>query len=251
MPIHDWTRVPAGLFHHFHQSWAVEISPILNRNRLPKALSAILERRERRREPDVLAIESRSGLGRTQTGDESSVATAYRPAAEIVRRSTKEIYSGRANRIVIRHHLGRILAVIEILSPGNKASRSALRDIVEKTIDFLRDGIHVLIVDLFPPTPRDPAGIHKAIWDEIEEEAFEFPPGKDRIVVSYESGREKVAYIDPVAVGDLLPDMPLCLASQLHIEVPLETTYQATWEALPEEMRTAVETGEMPDPDAE
>lgn len=24
MPIHDWTRIPAGRFHHFHQDWSIE-----------------------------------------------------------------------------------------------------------------------------------------------------------------------------------------------------------------------------------
>ena len=43
-----------------------------------------------------------------------------------------------------------------------------------------------------------------------------------------------------------MPDMPLFLASELNIKVPLELTYQATWEASPEEMRTAVETGVLP-----
>jgi hypothetical protein len=70
--------------------------------------------------------------------------------------SDKEIYARRADRIVIRRHLGRIVAVIEIVSPGNKDIRVALREFVDKTVAFLREGIHVLIVDLFPPTPRDP-----------------------------------------------------------------------------------------------
>ena len=30
MPIHDWSHVPAGLFHHFHQHWAVSICDTLN-----------------------------------------------------------------------------------------------------------------------------------------------------------------------------------------------------------------------------
>ncbi len=38
MPIHDWTRVPAGLFHHFHQDWSIEIARTLNRGRLPREL---------------------------------------------------------------------------------------------------------------------------------------------------------------------------------------------------------------------
>ncbi|MBI4601940.1 MAG: hypothetical protein HY721_08255 [Planctomycetes bacterium] len=168
-----------------------------------------------------------------------------------MRRTSKEFYSGRANRIVVKHHLGRTIAVIEIVSPGNKDSRAALRDFVEKTTDFLRAGIHVLVIDLFPPTPRDPGGIHKAVWDEISEEPFVFPEGKDRTLASYETGSERTAYVEPVGVGDRLPDMPLFLANDLHVMVPLEPTYEATWGASPEELRLAVETGILPEPEVE
>jgi hypothetical protein len=217
MPLHDWTRVPAGLFHDFHQSWSVRIKDALNAACLPKGLTALVEQ----------------------------------PVARIVRRTTKEIYAVRANRVVVRHHLGRIVAAIEIVSPGNKDSRAALRDFIEKTIDFLRKGIHILIVDLFPPTPRDPFGLHKVIWDEITEEDFAFPEGKDRILASYRVGDERVAYVEPVGVGDVLPSMPLFVANDLHVKVPLEPTYQATWDASPEDLRIAVETGILPEPDAE
>jgi hypothetical protein len=250
MPIHDWTRVPAGLFHHFHQDWSIEIARGLNRGILPKGISALVEQRAGPRESDVLAIEKQSNLHHAQTGSGGSVATLHRPVTRIVRRTSNEICWSRENRIVVRHHLGRIVAVIEILSPGNKDSRAALRDFVEMTIDFLRKGIHVLVVDLFPPTTRDPFGIHKVIWDEIEEEDFAFPFGKERILASYETGGERAAYVEPVAVGDALPDMPLFLTNYLHVMVPLEPTYQATWDASPEEMRVAVETGIMPEPDA-
>ena len=35
MPIHDWTRVDAGLFHDFHQDWTIELSRSLNAGLLP------------------------------------------------------------------------------------------------------------------------------------------------------------------------------------------------------------------------
>lgn len=249
MPIHDWTKVPAGLFHHFHQHWSVEITAALNRGLLPKGVDALVEQRSGPCEVDVLAIEQR---GRPRNGRlEGGLATAERPVTRIMRRSNREFYADRANRIVIKHHLGRILAVIEIVSPGNKDSRAALRDFVDKTIGFFRAGIHVLIVDLFPPTPRDPFGIHKAIWDEIVEEDFAFPPGKDRILASYESGDEQAAYVEPVTLGDPLPNMPLFLSNTVHVPVPLEPTYQATWNASPEGIRLAVETGVMPEADVE
>jgi hypothetical protein len=93
--------------------------------------------------------------------------------------------------------------------------------------------------------------MHKVIWDEILEEDFVFPEGKDRILASYEVYGEKAAYVEPVAIGDVLPEMPLFLAPGMHIRVPLESTYQATWDASPEELRTAVETGILPEPEAD
>jgi len=246
MPLHDWTRVPAGLFHDFHQSWSVRIKDALNAGLLPKGLSALVEQRSGTRESDVLAIEQRAK--RTADG---GVAIAEQPATWMVRRTTNEIYAGRANRVVVKHHLGRIIAVIEIVSPGNKDSRAAVRDFVQKLIDFLRAGIHVLMVDLFPPTPRDPVGMHKVVWDEIAEEDFSLPPNKDWLMASYETGGTRTAYVEPVAIGDQLRDMPLFLANGLHVKVPLELTYRATWEALPEEVRLAVETGILPEADEE
>ena len=84
------------------------------------------------------------------------------------------------------------------------------------------------------------------IWDEFEDEdvLFEFPPGKDRILASYDAGREKAAYVEPIAVGDVLPDMPLFLFAGRHIKVPLEATYQTTWSVLPRELQVIVETGD-------
>ena len=42
MPIHDWSRVDAGLFHHFHQAWTIEISNALNAGGLLEAGFAFL-----------------------------------------------------------------------------------------------------------------------------------------------------------------------------------------------------------------
>jgi Protein of unknown function (DUF4058) len=251
MPIHDWSRIPSGIFHHFHQDWSIQIARTLNGGNLPKGLSAMVDQRAGPKEGDVLAVESRSKKKKSKPREGGDLLTLDPPATSIVRKTTKQIYADRSNRIVVKHHLGRTVAVIEILSPGNKDSRAAMRDFVDKTIDFMRLGVHLLLIDLFPPSPRDPFGIHKLIWDEIHEEDFRFPPGKDRILASYEMGGVRIAYVEPIAVGDRLPPMPLFLFQGMHILVPLEPTYTNTWEASPEEMRIAVETGIMPEPDAD
>jgi hypothetical protein len=245
MPLHDWTPLPAGLFHHFHQDWSIEIARVLNRERLPKGYSALVEQCAGPRDADLIAIES----GRSTDPVAASIATADRPRTSIIRRAHREFYAAKANRIVIRHQLGRVVAVVEIVLPGNKDSRRSLKEFVDKTMEFLLGGVHVLVVDVFPPGPRDPQGIHKAIWDEIVEEDFVIPEGKDRILVSYEAGNERVAYVEPIGPGDDFPDMPLFLNDREHVSVPLERTYGTTWEASPEALRSAVESGSLPDGD--
>jgi hypothetical protein len=118
MPLHDWSRIPAGLFHDFHQTWSIQIKLALNAGILPRCLSALVEQRSGPRESDVLAIES-LGRQRSEFGHDGGVATLAPPATRLVGRSTKQIYATRANRVVVKHRLGRTIAVIEIVSPGN------------------------------------------------------------------------------------------------------------------------------------
>lgn len=94
-------------------------------------------------------------------------------------------------------------------------------------------GIHLLAVDLFPPGPRDPQGIHKAIWSEIVEDDFQLPPGQPLTLVAYSAGELKRAFIEPVAAGADLPDMPLFLEPDRYVPVPLEQTYQSAFDAVP------------------
>ena len=121
-------------------------------------------------------------------------------------------YAKRADRVVIRHGRGKVVAIIEIVSPGNKDSRNAIRTFVEKAADILNQGVNLLVVDLFPPTPRDPQGIHKAIWDEFGDEPFEAPPGKPLTVASYIGGDLPTAYVESVGrrrPAPVVADLPL------------------------------------------
>lgn len=59
MPIHDWIRVYAGLFHDFHQSWSIRIKDALNAGILPRGLTALVEQKTPWRAPDVLTVDAR------------------------------------------------------------------------------------------------------------------------------------------------------------------------------------------------
>src|SRR5581483_29677 len=205
MPIHDWTRVPVGLYHHFHQSWAVNFAEALNGGRLPEGYYALVDQRAVGLVPDVLALR-RGPRSTPPTGGTGGVAvTQAPPAARFTSEETdRQVYARRANRGAVRNAFGELVAVIELVSPGNKDSRSALKMFVDKAVEFLNRGVNLLLVDLFPPTRRDPQGIHKAVWAEIQEEPFELPADKPLTVVAYAAGPPKKAYVEPVAVGDAL-----------------------------------------------
>jgi hypothetical protein len=95
---------------------------------------------------------------------------------------------------------------------------------------LIGQGIHLLVIDLFPPSKRDPQGIHKAIWDEFVEEDFELPADQRLTLAAYDAGPPSVAYVEPIAVGEALPDMPIFLKPEFYVPVPLENTYRTTWD---------------------
>ena len=104
---------------------------------------------------------------------------------------------------------------------------------------WVEDRVHLLVVDL-------PAlGIHKAIWDEFEEEDFELPPDQPLVLAAYDAGPPRVAYVEPIAVGDVLPDMPLFLKPEFYVPAPLEATYQTTWNVFPNVLKRLLETPDL------
>ena len=133
MPVHDWARVYAGLFHDFHQTWSIYLKNALNGGMLPKGLTALVEQKAGPKEPDVLTVDSFAQPRRAEDS-QGGVLTAAPPATRIVRKSSKEFYSDLANRIVVKHKLGRTVAVIEIVSPGNKASKRAFKEFLDKSL---------------------------------------------------------------------------------------------------------------------
>ena len=60
MPMHDWKRVPATIYHHFHQQWTISICNALNAGLLPPGYSALVEQYSSGLYPDVLAVQRRN-----------------------------------------------------------------------------------------------------------------------------------------------------------------------------------------------
>lgn len=247
MPAHDWTRVEAGIFHDFHHAWVEQIKRSFNQGILPPDYYALAEQHAAGFGPDVLSLQS---IGADENEDEAPTAAEtdspgglllLAPKVRLTEEADLEYYRHKQNAVVVRHVSGdRMVAVVEVVSPGNKGSRHAIRGFLEKAASLLEHGIHLLVLDLFPPGPRDPGGIHAAIWDEITGQASTPIAGKPLTLAAYKADMVIRAYVEPIAVGDVLPAMPLFLKPGGHVLVPLEEIYQSAWELVPLRWRKVV-----------
>jgi hypothetical protein len=51
----------------------------------------------------------------------------------------------------------------------------------------------------------------------------------------------KTAYVEPVAVGDELPGLPIFLTGDVYVPAPLEESYKASWAAFPTDFKPLLE----------
>src|SRR5262245_12569701 len=111
MPIHDWSRVDANVFHHFHQRWPIAIADALHAGLLPSGYSALVERHAAGLVREVLAVERRSRRNRPSEPSGGAVMTSP-PKTRYATQSKEEALAARANRIVVRHRLGDVVCVL-------------------------------------------------------------------------------------------------------------------------------------------
>jgi hypothetical protein len=234
MPVHDWTRVEAGIFHAFHHDWITDISRALNRGLLPADYYALPEQIAGEFGPDVLTLSTTSAAPNADPPSGGIALALEPPKVQLRMRSEARQYAAKAKAVVIRHVSNhRIVAMIEIVSPGNKNSQTGLNAFLRKAREALAAGVHLLIADLFPPTSRDPQGIHRAIWGDDCGADYLIPRDKPLTCVAYLAGVGAEAFVEFLSVSNPIPDMPLFLTPEVYVAVPLEATYRSAWEAMP------------------
>src|SRR5882724_53578 len=106
MPVHDWARVDAGIFHHFHHRWISAVSDALNSGLLPPDYYALAEQIAGGLGPDVLTLQAPKANGNGAPPGEVlgtlSVAVAP-PQVQVVLRAEVDDYVLRRRSLVIRH----------------------------------------------------------------------------------------------------------------------------------------------------
>jgi hypothetical protein len=243
MPIHDWTRVSASTWHSFHVSWIAELKRVLNTGLLPDGFYAENEMPESGYVPDVPAyLRASHDIMVDLDSDDlpgAVAAVAAPPRTQVsVAADETAFLATRRHPIAIRRESGdQLIALIELVSPGNKDRREAVAKFTRKVSDAVGSGVHVGVVDVFPPRRADGSGgLVGASADACDFPMMELPVGKPLCIGSIVANPRHL-YADPFAVGDPLPSMPLFLSAGWYVTLDLENTYEAAMQASPAHLR--------------
>src|SRR5438445_185014 len=109
MPVHDWTRVDAGIFHHFHHSWIEESQRAINRGLRGTDYYALAEQITGNLGPDVLTLD-RLEKGRPPAGKPKAARKRGGTALQTVKPKLRfhittppPWYANRRKSVTIRH----------------------------------------------------------------------------------------------------------------------------------------------------
>ena len=220
MALHDWAKLDG--WEGVHQFWMHEITRDLKAN-LPPGYRAIVGA-----SPLVLMPEN---------GGKPDVAVSQlmprpEPSQGVARSPFEPDYQATVTFLeqdltlsVTRS--GRVVAVVELISPRNKDRNEAREQYGNRYLAYLRNGVNVFLVDVH----RRPANFS---FSQYIAAALELPTPllPTPSVVSYglrgpaaAGGRWLDLWQRPLAVGEPLPALPLALHGDDRVVVNLDATY--------------------------
>ncbi len=230
MPLHHWPnpRVP---WRSFHNHWIIRLVEYLNAGVLPSGFQARPTELIVGIEPDLLLLQATEhhatqGPATPQPTLGEATSTAVLPVPADL--PMVGIYSA--------YDTTRLVAVIEVVSPGNKDRPETVEGFVEKILFLLQEGVHVTVVDVIRlprQSMRRPIlrrlGLNDSDIDSTPLWACTYCslPGSEP-----QPHLKVQEWAYTVNANEPLPTLPLFLRmDQQWVMVDLEETYQATLDA--------------------
>jgi hypothetical protein len=237
MPLRDHFHSPLKDqedWESFHSAWANTIVRRLNSHWLPRRYrSAPQAKLGALVEVDVATFEEErplSNVGSPNGGVATAVWAPSRPTASLaVALPAQDVFEVR---VYDERRGRRLVAAVELVSPGNKDRPESRQAFVIKCAAYLQQQVSLVIVDVV--TDRL-ANLHAELMELLNQslETTELP----LYAVAYRNNKEKDRWrmdlwYEPLTLGTALPTMPLWLASDLAVPLELEVTYEETCQVL-------------------
>lgn len=203
----------------FHLTFTVNMRTELTK-RVPPRYVALADRyvwvqepedeaQTQRRRPDVFVVEKR-------TPPEGTAAATITAPVEIVLPSLSE--KGSPYLKIIDRFSRRLVTVIEMLSPANKAPGQDRDTYLLKRCEYLAAGVNLVEIDLLRKGNRPPWGAPP-------------PPRKDYYVMVSRAWERPRAGAWPFTVRDPLPTIPVPLnPGDVEVELPLGACFTQTYD---------------------
>ena len=240
--VHDWSKLFDGAFHDFHTSWIGAIRTSLNNGLLPPGYYAAAEQVVGGPSPDVVTLDAwqpddneHRDRDRFPDSFAGGVTLADSPPAVQYRiQLERDTFVAKANHIAIRHLANdRLVAVIEIVSAGNKSAPRTLRPFSERVYSLMVERVHLVLIDLIRSGNCCPDGLPTYLSFSNFNATPNITEDKPFTLTAVRSGETYEAFVETIGVGDTLTDMPLFLNDSQYIPLPLEQTYESAWQGVP------------------
>jgi hypothetical protein len=236
MPLLDHFHPPLKVSHAWtscHSSWANSLTQQLNRGLLPAEYYAVpYVQLGGQIEIDVATFEqdgAGSGIGAAGTAVWAPARATLSVPVDFVHLDLIEVQ-------VLQHFGGpQLRAAIELVSPANKDRPSHRRAFAIKCASYLQRGVSVVVIDVV--TERA-ANLHAELIQVLNltgDAPWQSPSGL--YTVAYRTvpsaGQHQLEiWPEPLALGAVLPTVPLWLDIDLCLPLGLEESYVAACESL-------------------
>jgi hypothetical protein len=229
MPLLDHFHPPLSTNHSwesFHSNWATRIADAVNAQ-LPAEFFAEEHTHFGRVEIDVATFEHERPAAH-RNGSSVAVAEPRVWAPTTADVTVPAVFPDSFQVKVFNTTAGpTLVAVIELVSPGNKDRAEERRAFAVKSASYLHQGISLIIVDVV--TNRG-GNLHNETARTFSDDSRLMMTDADLYAVAYrpvlrEERSEIDVWMHRLAVGQSLPTLPLRLTGDLFVPVDLESTY--------------------------
>jgi hypothetical protein len=221
MPLHDWTDLPG--WEGMHIFWMTEIARALRGN-LPAGYRAVIGSSPLVAvgvapvKPDVAVT---NGSPKPNAPPSAPSPSALEPDVEVAVATLTE------DATVLVEREGRLVAAVELISPRNKDRPSSREQYAARYLNYLRGGVHLLIVDVHR-RPLD-FGFAQSIAAELDP-ALPKPAAPSAIsyrvgAAAAQGGRMVAVWQYGLEIDQPLPTVVLPLTPDDLVIVDLEATY--------------------------
>jgi hypothetical protein len=237
MPLRDHFHSPLAdqrSWEEFHGAWPGSISFRLNSILPPEYYCGPRVHVGTAVEIDVAAFENEEFIDISSNGGGVATAVAWAPAKPTVLLETDTPTPPEYEvRIYDQRHGRRLVAAVELVSPGNKDRPESRDAFVSKCHALLQQDVCVAIVDLVTDRPFN-------LYAELAARVGAEPPAVADSPIYAVSCRgikspnrwRVVEWEYKLAVGASLPTLPLWLTEVLSVPLELEATYEDTCRGL-------------------